>query len=101
MRYKKLAGMDAGHVYVMTAPYAEISTPMRWMLHCEMAADEKIVADENELADARRWQPLTQALAWPAPPKGRIDWDGGGPRDIKLKYSTFFSMVAASATMES
>ncbi len=58
MRYKKLTGMHAGHVYVVTAPYAEIDTPMRWMLHCETVADEKIVADENELADTRRWQPL-------------------------------------------
>ena len=57
-RYKKLTGMHAGHVYVVKAPYGEIETPLRWMLHCETVADEKLVVDEEELADKSRWQSL-------------------------------------------
>ena len=57
-RYKKLTGMHAGHTYVVTAPYSEIETPMRWMLHCETIADEKLIVGVDELADTKRWQPL-------------------------------------------
>lgn len=57
-RYKKLTGMHAGHTYLVTAPYNEIETPMRRMLHCETIADEKLIVGVDELADTKRWQPL-------------------------------------------
>ena len=57
-RYKKLTGMHAGHTYLVTAPYNEIETPMRWMLHCETIVDEKLVVGVNELADKKEWKPL-------------------------------------------
>ncbi|WP_119269500.1 hypothetical protein [Taklimakanibacter deserti] len=57
-RYKKLSGMHAGHSFVVVAPYGEIETPMRWMLHMEGAEEEKFVVAENELADRKIWQPL-------------------------------------------
>ena len=41
-RYKKLKGMHAGHAYVVMAPASEIDNPVRWMLHSETAADEKL-----------------------------------------------------------
>lgn len=59
MRYKKLTGMHAGHVYVVTAPYNEIESPRRWMLHCETVEDEKLVVSVDELGDSKLWQPLT------------------------------------------
>jgi hypothetical protein len=57
-RYRKLTGLHAGHAYVVTGPYAEIETPLRWMLHSETEAEEKLVVSEDELADRNRWQPL-------------------------------------------
>jgi len=57
-RYKKLTGMHAGHVYVVTEPSSEIDSPMRWVLHGELNQDEKLMVSEDELADAKRWQPL-------------------------------------------
>ena len=58
MRYKKLTGLHAGHSYVVTSPYSEIESPLRWMLHCETDADEKLIVAEDELGDPKRWQPL-------------------------------------------
>ena len=57
-RYKKLTGMHAGHTYVVAAPASEMESPMRWMLHWETVADEKLVVAEDELTDVKRWQPL-------------------------------------------
>ena len=57
-RYKKLTGMHAGHTYFVMAPSSEIDSPMRWMLHCETVADEKLIVAEDELSDPKRWQPL-------------------------------------------
>jgi hypothetical protein len=57
-RYKKLTGIHAGHSYVVTSPYSEIDSPLRWMLHCETVADEKLIVGEEELQDPKRWQPL-------------------------------------------
>ncbi len=57
-RYKKLTGMHANHTYVVMAPASEIDNPKRWTLHCETVADEKLIVDEDELSDAKRWQPL-------------------------------------------
>ena len=57
-RYKKLSGVNAGHSYVVIAPYGEIETPMRWMLHMEGNEEEKLVVAEDELADTKRWQSL-------------------------------------------
>jgi hypothetical protein len=57
-RYKKLSGMHAGHSFVVVAPYGEIETPMRWMLHREGTDEEKLVVAENELADTKLWQSL-------------------------------------------
>jgi hypothetical protein len=58
MRYKKLSGMHAGHSFVVVAPYGEIETPMRWMLHMEGPTAESLVAAEDELTDTRLWQSL-------------------------------------------
>ena len=63
MRYKKLTGMHTGHTYVVMEPSSEIDSPMCWMLHCETVADEKLIVGEDELADAKRWQPLDQKPA--------------------------------------
>jgi hypothetical protein len=57
-RYKKLSGVHAGHSFVVVAPYEEIETPMRWMLHMEGPGADKLVVAENELADPKLWQPL-------------------------------------------
>jgi len=57
-RYRKLSGMHAGHSYVVAAPYGEIETPMRWMLHMEGNDEEKLVVAQDELADAKLWQSL-------------------------------------------
>jgi hypothetical protein len=57
-RYRKLSGMHAGHSYVVVAPYGEIETPMRWMLHMEGNDEEKLVVAQDELADAKLWQSL-------------------------------------------
>ncbi len=57
-RYKKLSGMHAGHTYIVSAPYGEIESPMRWMLHMEGNEEEKFVAAEDELADTKLWQSL-------------------------------------------
>lgn len=51
-RYRKLTGMHAGHSYVVMVPASEIDSPMRWTIQCET------VADEDELSDPKRWQPL-------------------------------------------
>lgn len=55
-RYRKLTGLHAGHVYVVTAPANEFETPMHWTLQCEEAKDQKLVVGENELSDKARWQ---------------------------------------------
>ncbi len=60
MRYKKLTGMHMGHSYVVVEPASEIDSPMRWMLHCESVADEKLIVSEDELADTERWQSLDE-----------------------------------------
>jgi len=57
-RYKKLSGAHAGHSFVVVAPYEEIETPMRWMLHMEGPTAESLVAAEHELTDTRLWQSL-------------------------------------------
>ena len=57
-RFKKLTGAHAGRSFVVTAPYAEIETPMRWMLHMEGNDEEKLVVAEDELADRAIWQSL-------------------------------------------
>ena len=57
-RYKKLTGMHIGHTYVVAAPASEMESPMRWMLHGETVAAEKLVVAEDELTDVKRWQPL-------------------------------------------
>jgi len=57
-RYKKLTGMHAGHVYVVTAPASEIDTPMRWSLQSETKSDETLIVGEDDLADRSKWQPL-------------------------------------------
>ena len=57
-RYRKLTGMHRGHIYQVAAPYGEIETPMRWVLHCESVAEEKIVVDEDSLQDKSLWEPL-------------------------------------------
>lgn len=56
--YKKLTGSHAGRSFVVTAPYGEIETPMRWMLHMEGNDEEKLVVAEDELADRALWQSL-------------------------------------------
>lgn len=56
--YRKLSGIHAGHSYVVAAPYGEIETPMRWMLHMDGNDEEKLVVAEDELADRKLWQPL-------------------------------------------
>ena len=58
MRYKKLAGLHAGHTYVVTAPSSEIDSPMRWTLQCETIEDQKLNVGEDELSDKTRWQPV-------------------------------------------
>ena len=57
-RYKKLTGMHVDHVYNVVEPASEIDSPMRWVLHCETVKDETLIVGEDELTDARRWQPL-------------------------------------------
>jgi hypothetical protein len=57
-RYRKLSGMHAGHTFVVGAPYGEIETPMRWMLHMEGSAENKLIVAEDELADTKLWQSL-------------------------------------------
>lgn len=57
-RYKKLSGMHAGHTYIVIAPYGEIETPMRWMLHMVGNEEEKFIATEDELADTELWRSL-------------------------------------------
>lgn len=42
-RYKKLSGTYAGHSYTVVAPYGEIESPLRWMLHCESNEAEKLM----------------------------------------------------------
>jgi len=58
MRYKKLTGMHTGHSYVVVEPASEIESPMRWVLHCETVADEKLIVSEDVLSDPKSWQPL-------------------------------------------
>jgi hypothetical protein len=55
-RYKKLTGLHAGHVYVVTAPANEFETPMHWSLQSEEAKEQKLVVGEDELSDTSRWQ---------------------------------------------
>jgi hypothetical protein len=57
-RYKKLSGVHAGQSYVVAAPYGEIETPMRWVLHMEGSAAETLVVAEDELANTKLWQSL-------------------------------------------
>jgi uncharacterized protein YueI len=62
-RYKKLAGVDAGQFYVVAAPYGEIETPMRWVLHKEGSAAETLIVVEDELANTKLWQSLDDPAA--------------------------------------
>lgn len=57
-RYKKLAGMHAGHVYRVVEPASEVDSPLRWVLHGEDHVDEKLIVAEDELADKAKWQEL-------------------------------------------
>ena len=57
-RYRKLSGVHAGRSYVVVAPYGEIDSPMRWMLHMEGNDEERLVVAQDELADAKLWQSL-------------------------------------------
>jgi hypothetical protein len=57
-RFRKLTGAHAGRTFVVTAPYGEIDTPMRWMLHMEGNDEEKLVVAEDELADRAIWKSL-------------------------------------------
>ena len=57
MRYKKLTGLHAGHIYVVTAPANESESPMHWTLQCETINDQRLNVSENELSDNARWQP--------------------------------------------
>ena len=60
-RYKKLSGTHAGHSYTVAAPYDEIKSPLRWMLHCETDEAEKLIVAEDELNDRKLWLPLEQS----------------------------------------
>jgi hypothetical protein len=60
-RYKKLSGTHAGHSYTVAAPYGEIESPLRWMLHCETDEAEKLIVAEDELNDRKLWLPLEQS----------------------------------------
>jgi len=55
-RYVKLSGTHAGQTYIVAAPHEEIEIPMRWMLHMEGDDGEKLIVDEDELADKKRWR---------------------------------------------
>ena len=57
-RFRKLTGSNADTTYVVVAPYNEIERPLRWMLHMETNDDEKCIVSEEELNDAKLWQPL-------------------------------------------
>lgn len=57
-RYKKLTGLHIGHVYTVAAPYGEVESPLRWMLHGEANKDEKQIVSEDELTNPKLWQPL-------------------------------------------
>ena len=57
-RFRKLSGSHAGATYVVVAPYNEIERPVRWMLHMENNDDEKCIVPEEELSDAKLWEPL-------------------------------------------
>jgi hypothetical protein len=58
-RYRKLAGLHAGHVYEVTAPANEMQSPMHWTLQCETVKDQKLVVGEDELTDRSRWEPVS------------------------------------------
>ena len=58
IRYRKLTGMHATHVYKVMEPASEIESPLRWVLHCETVKDETLIVGEDELTDVKRWQPL-------------------------------------------
>ena len=58
MRFKKLGGLHAGHVYEVKEPASEMDTPMRWFLQCGTMNDQKLIVAEDELTDSSRWQPL-------------------------------------------
>jgi hypothetical protein len=57
-RYKKLTGMHAGHIYKVKAPASEMDSPMRWSLQNEAKADDRLIVSEDDLKDARIWQPI-------------------------------------------
>ena len=57
-RYRKLKGMHAGHVYVVTAPASEMDSSMHWTLQCETVPDERLTVGEDELSDRAQWEPL-------------------------------------------
>lgn len=58
IRYKKLTGLHAGHIYVVTAPASEFESPMHWTLQCETIKDQKLNVAEDELSDTARWEPV-------------------------------------------
>lgn len=58
MRYKKLSGLHAGHVYQVMGPVNELDSPMRWSLQSEDSKDQKLIVAEDELMDKARWQPM-------------------------------------------
>jgi hypothetical protein len=55
-RFVKLSGIHAGQTYIVAAPHEEIEIPMRWMLHMEGNDKEKLIVDEDELADNKLWR---------------------------------------------
>lgn len=57
-RYKKLNGMHAGHIYKVKAPASEMDSPMRWSLQNEAKADDRLIVSEDDLKNAKLWQPL-------------------------------------------
>lgn len=54
MSCKKLTGLLAGHVYVVTALANEFESPMHWTLQCETIKDQKLNVSEDDLADKAR-----------------------------------------------
>lgn len=60
-RYKKLSGVHAGQIYVVTAPSSETDATVHWILHNEAAKDQSVIVSQDELADKKLWQPQTLA----------------------------------------
>jgi len=58
-RYRKLTGMHAGHIFTVMGPASEMDVPLTWTLHAESVPDERLTVGEDELADPKRWRPLT------------------------------------------